>query len=75
MQFSSILGSGLDALYNMNQTACDDELQKKFSSISGSSLNALSSMNQTASDDELCEQFSSMLGYIIKPTKSGGSDL
>ena len=34
-QFSSILGSGLDALYSTNKTACDHELQKQFLSILG----------------------------------------
>ena len=32
-KFSSILGSGLNALSCMNQTACDDELCEQFSSI------------------------------------------
>ena len=46
----------------MNQTACNDELQKQLSSILGSGLDALYNMNKTACDDELQKQFSSMLG-------------
>ena len=34
-KFSSILGSGLNALNIMNQTASDDELWEQFSSMLG----------------------------------------